>query len=77
MHMLEWFPVKPPLIHCANSAAGLRYPDRVFNAVRLGISMYGLAPSQEMKPLLPYPLKEAFSLHSRLTHVKKVKAGEK
>lgn len=77
MHMLEWLPAKPPLIHCANSAAGLRYPDRVFNAVRLGISMYGLAPSQEIKPLLPYPLKEAFSLHSRLTHVKKVKAGEK
>lgn len=77
MRMLEWLPVKPPLIHCANSAAGLRYPERVFNAVRLGISMYGLAPSQAMKSLLPYPLKEAFSLHSRLTHVKKVKAGEK
>lgn len=77
LHMLEWLSIKPPLIHCANSAAGLRYPDRIFNAVRFGISMYGLAPSQEMKSLLPYPLKEAFSLHSRLTHVKKVKGGEK
>ncbi|WP_297990903.1 alanine racemase [Anoxybacillus sp.] len=77
MRMLKWLPVTPPVIHCANSAAGLRYPDRVFNAVRLGISMYGLSPSQEMKTLLPYPLKEAFSLHSRLTHVKKVKQGEK
>ncbi|MCX8047784.1 MAG: alanine racemase [Anoxybacillus gonensis] len=77
LRMLEWLPMKPPLIHCANSAAGLRYPDRIFNAVRLGISMYGLAPSQQMKPFLPYPLKEAFSLHSRLTHVKKVKAGER
>ncbi|MGG6432863.1 alanine racemase [Anoxybacillus sp. D401a] len=77
MRMLKWLPVTPPVIHCANSAAGLRYPDRVFNAVRLGISMYGLSPSQEMKPLLPYPLKEAFSLHSRLTNVKKVKRGEK
>jgi alanine racemase len=30
-----------------------------------------------MEPLLPFALKEAFSLHSRLVHVKKLQKGEK
>ncbi|AZB41379.1 alanine racemase [Bacillus sp. FJAT-42376] len=65
------------MIHCANSAAGLRFPDRIFNTVRLGISMYGLAPSMELKGELPYPLQEALSLHTKLVHVKKIAKGEK
>ena len=74
--MLSWFPVKPKIIHCGNSATGLRFPNKVFNAVRLGIAMYGLSPSVEMKSLLPFTLNEAFSLHSRLVHVKKLSQGE-
>jgi len=77
LRMLEWLPSRPPLVHCANSAAALRFPDRAFNMVRFGISMYGLSPSPDIKPLLPYELKEAFSLHSRLVHVKKLQPGEK
>ncbi|RLQ93174.1 alanine racemase [Falsibacillus albus] len=67
---------KPKYIHSANSAASLRQPQKGFNAVRLGIAMYGLSPSEEMKGLLPFPLKEAFSLHSRLVHVKKINPGD-
>ncbi|CAM3954399.1 alanine racemase [Mesobacillus zeae] len=67
----------PPLIHCSNSAAALRYPDAHFSAVRIGISMYGLSPSPEMANLLPVHLQEAFSLHSRVVHVKKLLKGEK
>lgn len=66
-----------PIVHCGNSATGLRFPTRLFNAVRLGIAMYGLSPSEEMTGILPFPLKAAFSLHSRLSHVKKISAGEK
>ncbi len=77
LHMLDWLPSRPPLVHCANSAAAFRFSDRAFNMVRFGISMYGLAPSPDIKPLLPYELKEAFSLHSRLVHVKKLQPGEK
>ncbi|WP_026675761.1 alanine racemase [Alkalihalobacterium bogoriense] len=65
-----------PYIHCGNSATGLRFPDRAFNMFRLGISMYGLTPSIEIKDLLPVRLKEAFSLHSRFTQVKHVPPGE-
>ncbi|MCA1032963.1 alanine racemase [Bacillus timonensis] len=77
LEMLKWFPILPPLIHCGNSATGLRFPDKIFNAVRLGIAMYGLTPSLEIKDELPYALNEAFSLHSRLVHVKKISKGEK
>ncbi|MGG4490325.1 alanine racemase [Metabacillus idriensis] len=65
------------MIHCGNSATGLRFPEKLVHAVRLGISMYGLSPSMEIKPELPFELKEAFSLHSKLVHVKKISKGEK
>ncbi|MCM3444678.1 alanine racemase [Metabacillus halosaccharovorans] len=65
------------LVHCANSATGLKFPSKLYNAVRLGISMYGLSPSVEMKNKLPFTLEEAFSLQTRLVHVKKVPKGTK
>lgn len=61
----------PRYIHCGNSAASLRFPKQIFNIARIGISMYGLAPSGELKNVLPFPLKEAFTLNTRLVHVKK------
>nr|WP_114746638.1 alanine racemase [Falsibacillus pallidus] len=67
---------KPKYVHAANSAASLRHSQSSFNAIRFGISMYGLSPSEEMKGLLPFPLKEVFSLHARLVHVKKINPGE-
>lgn len=66
-------------VHCANSATALRFPNlnNAFNAVRLGISMYGLSPSPDIKDQLPFPLKEAFSLKSKIVHVKQLVAGER
>lgn len=75
--MISLIPNQQLLIHCANSATGLKFPSKVYNAVRLGISMYGLTPSIEMKEELPFILKEAFSLHTKLVHVKKVPKGTK
>ena len=34
--------VNPGIVHAANSAAAIRYPDVQFDMVRLGIAMYGL-----------------------------------
>ncbi|MFK2826294.1 alanine racemase [Bacillus sp. B190/17] len=67
----------PPFIHCANSAAFLRFKKTHFDAVRLGIAMYGLSPSKEVKNNLPFSLRPAFSLHTKIVHVKKMKKGEK
>jgi alanine racemase len=65
------------LVHCGNSATGLRFPSKLYNAVRLGISMYGLSPSIEIKNELPFKLEEAFSLQAKLVHVKKIPKGTK
>lgn len=75
--LLDSLSVRPEYIHASNSAAGMRFPAARFNAIRLGISMYGLSPSPEIKPILPVELNEAFSLHSRLVQVKKLEKGEK
>jgi alanine racemase len=68
---------QPKYIHCSNSAAALRFSKANFNAVRLGIAMYGLTPSPEIEHEIPFPLKVAFSLRSRLVHVKKLYKGDK
>jgi alanine racemase len=75
--LIRSLPERPKYIHSSNSAAALRFPKAHFNAVRIGIAMYGLTPSLEMEKEIPFPLKEAFSLHSRLVHVKKLGHGDK
>ncbi|OCA89350.1 alanine racemase [Bacillus sp. FJAT-27225] len=75
--MLEALKIYPRYIHASNSAAGMRYANARFNAVRLGISMYGLSPSTEIKADLPVSLHESFTLHSRLVQVKQLHKGEK
>jgi alanine racemase len=73
---LEAYGVKVPYIHCGNSAATIRFPSKMFTMTRVGISMYGLLPSEEMKDEIPFPLEEAFSLHSKIIHVKEVDCNE-
>lgn len=77
--MIQLLEQKPTYIHCANSAAILRFKETIngFNLVRYGISMYGLSPSVEIQSILPFELKPAFSLHTKIVHVKKVKKGER
>jgi alanine racemase len=75
--LLSTLKERPKYIHCSNSAAALRFPGVYFNAVRLGIAMYGLTPSLEMEKEIPILLKEAFSLRSRLVNVKKLAKGDK
>ena len=66
----------PVIIHTGNSAASMRFPEKMHHYVRFGISLYGLYPSGEVKKERPIALKPAFSLHSKLVHVKKLPPGE-
>ncbi|GAA0322022.1 alanine racemase [Bacillus carboniphilus] len=66
---------KPPIIHISNSAAGFKENIQKYNAVRMGISMYGLTPSPEIKPYLPFELKPALSLYTKMVQVKQVSKG--
>ena len=59
--------------HCANSAAAIDHPQLGMNMVRLGIVLYGLLPSNQIKnaPLL----KPVMSLKTVVSHVKYIEEG--
>ncbi len=66
--------IDPGIVHAANSAATIRYPEVHFDMVRPGISLYGYYPCPEtygMVDLVP-----AMSVHARITQVKTVPVGE-
>lgn len=67
---------RQPYYHCSNSAMALWHPDLTMDAVRLGVSLYGLNPSNGLMTL-PYDLKPALSLHSAISHVQTMVGGEK
>lgn len=74
---LQILPKKPRLVHAANTATSLIKDARLqFDAVRFGISMYGLAPSEFVKSKLPFPLKSAFTLETELVAIKRINQGE-
>lgn len=63
-----------PCTHAANTAAALDHPGARRDLVRCGIGIYGLDPAPALAgrvDLIP-----ALSLHARVSHVKRVAAGE-
>ncbi len=64
---------RPALRHIANSAATLGLPEMHLDAVRIGIALYGLHPSDEVAPAVP--LKPALALKSRVARVRTLPAG--
>lgn len=64
----------PKFVHASNSATTLWHAETIFNAVRMGDSMYGLNPSGQVLEL-PYELKPALTLESAIVHVKTVEVG--
>ncbi|MFJ7733798.1 alanine racemase [Lysinibacillus sp. NPDC097231] len=70
-------PEKPRLVHASNTATSLVKDARLqYDAIRYGISMYGLSPSSYVEGILPFSLQPAFSLESELVHVKKLQTGD-
>ena len=67
--------LRPPLLHAANSAAALVHPEARFDVVRAGIAIYGIDPSPALAGVVG--LRPALSLHALVTHVRRVKAGER
>ena len=63
-----------PIIHAANSAAAMHYPEAHYSAIRPGVALYGLEPSSEWHP--PFEIYPALSLKSRISRLHTVKAGE-
>jgi alanine racemase len=63
----------PRVVHVANSAATLKRPDSHWNMVRVGIILYGLAPSAAMP--LPDGYRPAMAFKCQVAQVKDLPAG--
>jgi len=62
------------LRHAENSAAILRFPEYQLDMVRLGISLYGMSPSEDVIPL-GVELQPAMEIKSHVAFLKTVPAG--
>ncbi len=62
------------LFHCQNSAAAIFHSSKESNCVRLGISLYGYAPSSEVE--LPTGVTPALEWKSMICRVFSVRKGE-
>ena len=65
--------IDPGIMHAANSAGTLNYPQAHYNMVRCGIAMYGLPPAADMS--LPDGFKPALSWKTRLISIKSMSEG--
>lgn len=64
---------RPPIVHAANSAALLAFPESRFDLVRVGIALYGVAPAPRLAESIP--LQPVLSLRAQVTYVKTLPAG--
>jgi alanine racemase len=64
---------QPLLVHACNSAATMMLPEAHFNAVRIGIAMYGMHPSSEWPPA--FEIRPALTLKSLVSRVRELPIG--
>ncbi len=65
----------PPILHAANSAAFLRFPEARYNMVRIGTLLYGQYPSGDTPHKLL--LQPTWKLKARIASIKTVPAGSR
>ena len=73
---------RPPLIHVANSAGTIGSPGSRHDLVRCGLAVYGLTPTPALATALAEAtgglrLQPVLSLHSQVTYVRDLAAGER
>ncbi len=66
--------IDPGIVHCANTAATLRFPEVHCDMVRFGVGVYGLHPSQETERFVE--LQPAMSVKARITDVRVPVVGD-
>ncbi len=68
--------LRPRIAHAANSAAALTLPDARFDALRPGLSLYGVYPSPEVRRQSPVALRPALSWKAHVICVRQAAGGE-
>jgi alanine racemase len=66
--------IRLPILHAANSAATMQFPEAHFDAVRPGIAIYGMDPSTEWPPV--FEIHPALSLKSRVSRIHELTTGD-
>lgn len=61
------------VVHVANSAGALAYPQTHYDMVRVGLVMYGLYPADHMRPLVS--LRPVMRLYTRVVRTSRVSPG--
>lgn len=74
INCLEENGVHIPIKHCCNSAATISYPNMHMDMVRVGISLYGLYPSEHLKNHIK--LIQVMSFKTKPVLIKNVEKGE-
>jgi len=74
LEQLEKQGLCPPIVHACNSAATISLPAAYYNMVRVGVAVYGLDPSADVR--LPVGFRAALSFKTQVAQVKIVPAGE-
>lgn len=73
---LEQHQIQIPLKHCCNSAATIQFPEMHLDMVRVGISLYGLLPSDEVNHPLTDEFQKAMQFKSSIASLKQVGTDE-
>jgi alanine racemase len=73
---------RPHVVHAANSAAAIAWPEARYDMVRCGIALYGELPSAAVSGAFAEaaggePLRPALSLRARVSAVRELEAGER
>lgn len=68
-------PLRPPLVHLANTAGALLYPEARRNLVRVGIGMYGIHPGKSTQGLIT--LEPAMRIVSHVAFVQRLARGDR
>jgi alanine racemase len=74
LHVVDELPERPRLLHAANSAGTISFPEAHLDLVRPGIAMYGIEPAPGIGADLG--LRPALTWRSAVTLVKRLPAGE-
>ena len=65
--------IEPPMVHAANTAGGLMFPEARFSMVRAGLGLYGLRPAPDTAPELQ--LQPAMRVISAVSYVRDLPQG--
>jgi alanine racemase len=67
--------IDPGVVHACNTAGALAFPTARYDMVRIGIGLYGIAPSHELENRVE--LQPALSVKARVSYVKELGARER